>query len=127
MASTPQFASTPNVGQATISTANTNRDGTGTLGTVFTAGASGSTVTRITVAATSTTTAGVVRLFVNTGATYSLIKEILVSAITPSTTVESFREQVVFDPPLCLPTSYVIKAGTHNAESFAVTAEGGNF
>lgn len=127
MASTPQFASTPNIGQVTISTANTNRDGTGTLGTAFTAGASGSTVTRMTVTATGTTTAGVVRVFVNTGATYSLVKEILVTAITPSTTVEAFREQVVFDPPLCLPTSYLLKASTHNAESFAITTEGGNF
>ena len=44
MASTPNYAATPLVGVAAISTANTNRDGTGTLGTVVTAGSSGSRI-----------------------------------------------------------------------------------
>lgn len=127
MASTPQFASTPNIGQVTISTANTNRDGTGTLGTAFTAGASGSTVTRITITPTVATTAGVVRLFVNTGATYTLMKEILIPANTPSVSNAVIPNVIVFDPPLVLPTSYLIKASTQIGESFAITTEGGNF
>lgn len=127
MAATPQFAATPNIGQVTISAANTNRDGTGTLGTAFTAGSNGSTITRITVTPVGTTTAGVVRVFMNTSTTYTLMKEILIPANTPSSTNIVMPIVIVFDPPLVLPTSYLIKVGTHNAESFAITTEGGNF
>ncbi|NBX74718.1 MAG: hypothetical protein EBQ89_10555, partial [Alphaproteobacteria bacterium] len=67
MATDPNFAGTPLAGNAQISTANTNRDGTGTLGTVVTAGASGSRIEEIVIEATGTTTAGMIRLFLNDG------------------------------------------------------------
>ena len=41
-ATQPQFAQTVGTEAASISTANTNRDGTGTIGTIATAGSSGS-------------------------------------------------------------------------------------
>lgn len=131
MASTPQFAATPKVGIATISTANTNRDGTGTLGTVLTAGASGTRIRRIEVQATGTTTAGMVRLYLHDGTTAHLFLEVPVSAITPSGTVSAFTanysEATTTDQlPLTIPTGYSLRASTHNAESFKVIAEGGD-
>ena len=94
MATAPAFAATPRYAAGLLSAANTNRDGTGTVVTVFTSGASGSRVDRIDVVATATTTAGVVRIFVYDGSAYHLWKEQLVTAITPSATIEVFRASI---------------------------------
>lgn len=130
MASTPQFAATPKVGIAAISTANTNRDGTGTIDTVFSAGASGSRIDAVTIKATGTTTAGMVRLFVDSGATAYLFAELPVLAITPASTLPAFEATVsaANSPafPLTLPTGYSLCASTHNAESFNILAQGGD-
>lgn len=127
----PIFALTPKTGLVQISTANTARDGTGTMGTVVTAGANGSRVDCITIVATGTTTAGVVRLFIYDGSNVRLWKEILVSAITPSTTVKVFSSILNSDSdgdlPLVLQAAYQVRASTHNAETFNVAAQYGNF
>jgi len=67
MSSTAQYANSPRVGIANISTANTNRDGTGTIVAAFVAGSSGSRIDKVVIEATSTTTAGMVRLFITKG------------------------------------------------------------
>jgi hypothetical protein len=127
MAANPTFAVTPKIGQVRIATANTNRDGTGTLGTVYTGVAAGSRVLWIQAMATSSTTAGAIRLFVDNGSTVYLWREVLVTALTPSVTVlgwnTSWFSPVPGEPLLVLPsTSYVLKAGTHIAESFDIIA-----
>lgn len=127
MASTPNYAGAPAVGVAVVSTANTNRDGSGTLGTVLTAGASGSRVDTIVVQATGTTTAGMVRLFVHDGTNARLWREVEIGAVTPSGTVRAFRSEIELDQPLLLPPNWSLRASTHNAESFNVIAIGANF
>jgi len=129
MAATPQFAATPKLAVATISTANTNRDGTGTIGTVLTAGTNGTRIRRIEVQATATTTAGMVRLFLHDGTTAQLYLEVPVTAITPSGTVQAFSanyvETTTVDQlPLTLPSGWSLRAATNNAETFKVFAEG---
>jgi len=131
MANNPAYAATPKVSVGTISVANTNRDGTGTIGTVFTAGASGSRIDRAVISAVGTTTAGMVRLFLHDGATAKFYCEMAVTAITPSGTVKAFNGtfEAVSTPtlfPLVLPTGWSLRASTHNAESFNVTAIGGD-
>lgn len=125
MAADPVFAVTPKVGVVQISTANTNRDGTGTLGTVLTGGTNGSVVKKIRVCATVTTTAGVVRLYLYDGSNTRLMQEILVPAITPSTTVEAFSRTITYGPDdvLHLPSNtWELRASTNNAEAFNVFA-----
>lgn len=129
MALVPQFASVPKVGIATISTANTNRDGTGTIGTVLTAGTNGTRLRRITIQATGTTTAGMVRLYLHDGTTAQLYLETPVTAVTPSGTVlaysVTYNENVDFSQlPLTIPSGYSLRASTQNAETFKVIAEG---
>jgi hypothetical protein len=119
MATTAQYASTVRAAVAQVSTANTNRDGTGTIVTVLTAGSSGSRVDDIWVVATGTTTAGVVRLFINDGTNTRLWQELLVAAITPSTTVQVFNT-ALFNQALILPSGYSLRASTNNAETFNV-------
>lgn len=131
MASSPTFTSTVQIGYPLISTANTNRDGTGTLGTVLTGVAAGTVVRDVTIQAAGTTTAGMVRLFVSLdgGTTKRLIHEISITAATPSATVKAFRTVIYFDgvteKSLVLPNaSAILYASTHNAESFNVIASG---
>lgn len=127
MGNLAQFAATPKVGIAQVSTANTARDGSGTLATIFTPGANGARVDKITIVATGTTTAGMVRLFIHDGANARLYREIEVTAITPTATVKAFLESFVPLNGLILPTGYSLRASTHNAETFNVIAEGGDF
>jgi hypothetical protein len=124
--STPIFAQAPRHAAATISTANTNRDGSGTIDPIFTADATnGSYIERVDITATGTTTAGVVRLFLYDGSAAYLWKEILVSATTPSTTVAAFMRTI--RERIFLPAGWSLRAATHNAESFNVHAWGGDF
>lgn len=132
MAANPQFAVTPKLGVQTISTANTNRDGTGTISAaIVTGAANGTRVRRIEVQATGNTTAGMVRLYLHDGTTAHLFLEVSVSAITPSAILAAFNyalaegmsaaEAVL---PMILPNTWSIRASTHNAETFKVFVEG---
>ena len=132
MAIQAQYASTPKVGVGQISTANTNRDGTGTIDTVFTAGSSGSRIDMIDVQATATTTAGMIRLFVHDGTSAFLVAELPVVAVTPSATNPAYSQQLNTNTmtqflPIVLPTGYSLRASTNNAEAFNVIAFGGDF
>lgn len=126
MAASPAYTAIPRTERATLSAANTNRDGTGTIVNLFTAGASGSRVERITICATGTTTAGMIRFYLFDGTNTDLWKEVAVSAITPSGTIAGFTSQLAS-------LAYILSAGksiivsTNNAESFRVVAEGGDF
>jgi hypothetical protein len=132
MAKDPNFTAAPHIGVALVSTANTNRDGTGTLTTILLAPAAGgalaggSRIDRVVVAALGTTTDGMLRLFLHNGVAAFLYKEIEVSAIVPGAAVTAFMIEVVCDD-LVLPAGWSLKAATHNAESFNVFALGGDF
>lgn len=119
MATSAQYASTPRAALGQVSTANTNRDGTGTIATIFTAGSNGSRVDDIKIQATATTTAGVVRLFLHDGTNARLLQEILVTAATPSTTVEAWSSTLL-NQAIVLPNGWSLRASTNNAETFNV-------
>ena len=119
MATAAQYAATVQTAQAQISTANTNRNGTGTIGTVITGATNGTRVDDISIVATGTTTAGVVRLFISDGTNVRLWQEILVSAITPSTTVQVWS-YTLLNQALILKSGWSLQASTNNAETFNV-------
>lgn len=132
MSTAANYASTPKCGIGQISTANTNRDGTGTIGTIFTAGASGSRIDRVNIQAVGTTTAGMVRLFIHDGTNSRLYHEEPVGAMTPSATVAAAFatcEPITYPTkfPLVLPSGYSLRASTEKAETFNVIAMGGDF
>lgn len=127
---TPIFLQTPKCWYAQVSTANTARDGTGTIATVVTGGTNGSKIDRIFVFGVGTVTAGVVRLFISDGSTTRLYYEIMVSAITPSASVQGWFGSLDCSLPgneIIIPNGYTLKASTHNAETFNVFAFGGDF
>jgi hypothetical protein len=119
MAIAAQYASTVRTAVVQATAANTARDGTGTIATVLTAGTSGTRIDDLTITATGTTTAGVVRLFIHDGATTRLWREVLVSAITPSTTVSPFTA-TLSNLGLVLQTGFSLRASTNNAETFNI-------
>lgn len=138
MSATPNFAATPRSGTATISAANTAFDGSGTMGTVLTGAASGTRVDMIVVAATATTTTGLISLFLsdtagaNTAANTHLIRNITVTATTPSATTAPFQTTLTSQTnpellPLFLPSGYTLRAATTVAQGFRATANGGDF
>ena len=133
MAASPEYTSRPINADVLISTANANRDGTGTLGTAytFTAGGRGGRIDAVTIQAIGTTTAGMVRMFING----VLRREWLVAALTPSATVKAFTVQAADGADangrvamgiVCKPGD-VVAFSTHNAESFQCVVEGGEF
>lgn len=127
MSATPVFIGVPKTWLAQVTAANTNRDGTGTLVTIATAGASGSRIDSIEAQAIVTTTAGMIRFFLFDGASNRLWREMAVSAITPSGTVQAFRDALALLEGLSLPVGWALKASTHNAEAANIVARGGDF
>lgn len=124
MSTSPQYASFPLLGAATISTANTNRDGTGTMGTVLTAGTNGSRVDDIDITAQGTTTAGMVRLFIHDGTTARLWREVPVTANTASSSNAAFFYRLT-GLALILKSGMSLRASTEKAESFNVLVSNG--
>ena len=125
----PIFTLTPRVGAVAIATANTARDGSGTIGTVLTAGTNGTRISRIQIKATVTTTAGTIRLRIHDGANYFLWREIINLAITIGANVAAW-ESIVYLPgelALILPSGYSLRASTEKAENHNVIAEGGDY
>lgn len=132
MASTPSYAGIPKCGIGKLSEANTNRDGTGTIVTVFSAGLNGSRIDGVICKATATTTAGTIRLFIHDGAAASLLGELPVIPVTPGAATPAWEAQLNSNTmsqilPIILPTGYSLRASTHNAEAFNVIALGGDF
>ncbi len=118
---TPIFGQTLKNAYGQVTVANTARDGTGTLVTMFTAGANGSKVMETEVHATVTTTAGMVRIFISedAGTTKRLYKEILVSAVTVGANTAGFNSNTAYDN-FILPASAVVYASTHIGEAINV-------
>lgn len=128
MSSSASFASTPRSEVISISAANTNRDGTGTIVSAFTAGASGSRVERIEIKAVVATTAGMVRAYKKVGAgAWDLWREYPVSAQNPSASVRTFSAIDDEIGEILDDSTMQIGFSTHNAESFRVHVSGGDF
>lgn len=117
-----------------ITAANTAKDGTGTVETVFTADATnGSFVQKIVVRPKGTNVATVLRLFLNNGATNATAanNSLLAEIGLPATTVSEIAAIAGQEVPLnfALPPGYKINAviGTAIAAGLAVTVIAGDY
>lgn len=132
MALQAQYASTPKCAIGQVSVANTNRDGTGTIATIFTAGANGSRIDAINLKALAATTAGMIRLFVHDGTNARLLTELPIVAVTPGAAIPSWEAQLNTNSmsqvlPIILPSGYSLRAATEKGETFNVICVGGDF
>lgn len=117
---------TSNTGIATLTAANPNRDGSGTIVSVITGANSGTQIKKIIIKSTGNTTSGMIRLYCYLDAsTILLFKEIKVQAVTKSASDHSYYTSL--DLNFILASGYQIMASTENAETFIVTAEGLNW
>jgi hypothetical protein len=131
MANRPAFAATVLLGFGAVSTANTNRDGTGTIVDILTAGGSGVRIDEIAVQATGDPADSIITIFIDrTGsAGYALFDEIdLGNAAAASTTVSGQRINREYEN-LVLPTgaklgaaiTVALTAGVMNVWAFGGT------
>jgi len=125
---------------AVLKTANTAKDGTGTVATLFTAGADGARVERIRAKPIGTNVATVLRIFINNGSTNAtpannvLYAELTLAATTGSEVAALALSElpVAADPtafPIVLPAGYKILAtvGTTVASGYMMSAIGGTY
>lgn len=123
------YASVPRaLDVASISAANTNRNGTGTIVQLCAGSANGFRVSSITAKAIVTTTAGAVRIFVsiNSGTTWRLLTEIPVDANTASASNPAWEDRIEFDDLILKGTTVWLGASTEKAEAFEMTVNGGD-
>jgi hypothetical protein len=104
MATNPAFISTARIGRASLSTANTATDGTGTITDLITGVAAGTRVLEIVTQGTATTVAALVNLFLWDGTNWDLFDQITIAAATGSNTVKGNRVSTTYQN-LVLPNS----------------------
>ena len=143
----PNFTHTPALGVVSITTANTARDGTGTLATVYTVPAtytfnpspfvnassgawvaptdtvanvvtSGWRCDRVRAKATGTTVVGALILYLPNGTTAFPIEELQITAVTPTAgTTDAWERVMEFPGGLCLPPTWSLRASCTTAQS----------
>ncbi len=112
MSASPAFASTPRFGAASLSAANTNRDGTGTLVDVLAGVAAGTLVPKVVIKSTGQPANCSVLLWYFDGTTNFLFDEIVISG-TPaagSTTAAAFRTERSYTDLLIAGATHKLKA-----------------
>ena len=120
-------------GATAITTANTAKDGTGTVLTVFTANVDGAFVQRIRFRSAGTNIATVARVFINNGSTNATAaNNILYDEITlAATTLSETAAQPVYELPLnfAFPPGYKLNVtlGTTVAAGYYVSVIGGKY
>lgn len=133
MATSAQYAATPKIGSALLTTADTSLTAPTTVGTVVTAGSSGTRIDYIDIQGVATTTACIVNLFIYDGSTYFLWQQVPVIAVTSSTTAPAFSAALSSNGnanvmPLTLPSGYSLRAAvTVTQTGVRVIAYGGDF
>jgi hypothetical protein len=111
MASAPNFATIPVLANGNLSVANTNRDGTGTLVTVYTAPAGGAEVYRMRLKATGDPADSIITVFLHDGTVYHIFDDFDIgnpaapSAVNPAVDLERRYED------LRLPEGWSVRAG----------------
>lgn len=136
----PIFTLTPNNGRVNLTTANITRDLSSTTNAALlvTAGASGTRVDTITFthsasSQTQVSVAAVGRIWIctsNAGANPRLIREIALTAVTPSATAIGATFQMTFSPALTLASGEYLWAAisaTQTSGGYDVVSSGGDF
>jgi hypothetical protein len=133
MATSAQYAATPKIGSANLTTGDTSLTAPSTVSTIFTAGSSGSRIDYINIQGVATTVASNVNLFIYDGTNYILYAQVPVLAITSSTTAPAFQATLSSNGnanilPINLPNGYSLRATTLVTQTgIRVTASGGDY
>lgn len=130
MATSPLYAATPHNAAGSLTTGNLNRDGTGAIVVIFTAGANGSKINEITVKATAQPADSTVVFYLYDGTTFWVYDEWDIGApAAGSATVASYRETRTYTN-LVLMTTWSLRASvtvTPTSGTIRAHAFGGDF
>ncbi len=130
----PTYSAFPDIQwSSTFTAANTAKDGTGTVNTVYTAPSQGGRVDRLKVRAKGTNVATVLRIFINNGqdptnaANNSLVSEVTIAATTLSEVSALADNDIPMNLPM--PAGYKINVtiGTAVAAGLQATAYAGKY
>ena len=116
------FAATPKAAVAYTSTAKTGIAQTASatgISDLYTAGANGSRIDDIIIQCAATSTAGMLRFWIHDGTNYTMIREVPITAITPSGTQQAFST-TLSNLAWCMQTGYKLCISTNNAEAVGV-------
>lgn len=121
MAVSPAFAVTPRIAVGSVSTTNTNRDGTGTIVTIITGASTGTRINEIVIKSTSDPADSIVTLFLYDGTTAWLFDEIdLGNPAAGSATVTTYRTSVTYTNLVLPNTSWSVRAAVTAAPTAGV-------
>jgi hypothetical protein len=130
MATAPAFIDVPRIGVGSVSAANTNRDGTGTIVDIITGAATGTRILEVVLKATDDPADCTVTLFLNDGVTSHIFDEIDLGNPAPgSTTLPSYRSTVTYSNLVLPSASWKLQAAITVAPTggtVKVIAFGGN-
>jgi hypothetical protein len=133
----PIFVLTPNIGFGRITAANTTSDGSGSLTTVFTAGANGSRLDFLTItnsqATAALSSAMVIKVYLTntSGTTPRMLQEVTLPAATRTTAVVGSTTTISFSNGLIIPAGTLVQmsqsvyAGVQDQND--VVARGGDY
>lgn len=135
MAASANYAATPTVGAATLTTGDTSRSAPATVGTIFSPGATGGEVERVVIQPLGITVPSTVRIFRYDGTTYHLYAEVQLQvvptapgnvAISPQT-LEAVNYPNLF--PIAIPANWSLRATVNDTQAAGVKvqAEGGAY
>lgn len=124
MAAAPVFAVTPRIGAVSLATADSSYTAPTNVGTVLTGVTAGTRVNEVVIKSAATSAAAVVRLFLYDGTTYWLFDEIVIAAVTGSSTAANNRARVTYDNLVLPSSSWSLRATTSVSQATHVTALG---
>jgi len=108
MALNPAFISTPRIGIASVSNANTATDGTGTITDVIQGVSAGTRVLEIVTQSTETPNNSIVNLFINDGTNWHLFDQVGITSVVGSSTTTTRRTSSTYTNLVLPNASYKI-------------------
>lgn len=128
MATSPAFIATPRLTGVNVSSANTARDGSGSITSLITGAATGTRVLEIDAQCAATSAAALVRIFISSdsGSTWKLFDEIAITAATVSDTVKANRNIATYSNLILPSATYQLGVTTSIAQSTNVFALAGD-
>jgi hypothetical protein len=124
MATSPAFISTPRLGVASVSSANTAIDGSGTITDLLTGVAAGTRVLEVNAQCSATSAAALINLFLYDGTNWHLFDQIAITAATVSTTVKGNRSFSTYTNLVLPSASWKVGCTTTIAQATRVFALG---
>lgn len=126
MAANPSFISAPRIGRASLSSANTALDGTGTIVDLITGVAAGTRILQIDAQCSATSAAALVNIFLWDGTAWTLFDQISITAATVSNTVKANRNFTAYTNLVLPDATWKIGCTTTIAQATRVYALGGD-